>query len=914
VRGLSLRHLHYKTGADTGVRSWATENVPVEQLAISRLERVAARKLLRNDEFPVNSADEAPLQFRQGRGDNTHAGRLVLVESVNYLSVIAPTRKSTTCIVTRGTHRVDDDPIMRYVPFFAAGARDQSKVDISQFEGVAGPRKETLVGCDDEANEYILRYVNAQCDGNPAALEVVKRLGFSEQPLADIAELKRRVLREKLTQDRARRVGAISSTVDKLMTAHQQDQRQGIRERLEQPARSFIVNHLRDGETVALGLRSPNAVTASEVAPGDDALLSASYREFFCRRCFVYNCRNHGIHQPRPVTRVDPRYPNVKAASKLARLAINEDAANDELPSLSPVSSSPSDSRHDEPMEDADTVKAEDHDELADVGISDAAKTDTPNPSMKNERSEDVDGDSPDDATSMADALQSPQIRRSQRSQTAASTKASTMLLSQRPRERKKTAQPRSRSDPDTDVSEYLGLDSAYRSLTANDRAQLLVKETPCGASCCKNFQNTNSSAEATGDNTSGWQVAEMILLDKLLQTLGDNPCAIARVLATKSCVEVAAYSHRRRNCDDSNDEKAAIAKLIANLRSDSGRERASGIGGNSYDHLRRTRQQRMRDRGANHEYIPCDHAGASCNSAGCSCMRRDHFCDKACSCSRDCANRFPGCRCGLGECRTEACPCFFSLRECDPDVCLSCGACELPVVLASDVVAQELSSESRKVTVPEGKMCGNVNILRGKFARIAIAPSDTHGWGAFAREPIAKGSFIYEYTGSLLSQDEAERRGNVYDKSTVSFLFDLNEDSVVDATRKGNKSKFANHDSKTPKCFARIMFVNGNHRIGIYALEDIAEGDELFFNYGYNGVIPDWSQARIAGEKPASDVGGNRSASTSRSSSTSSNSPALTVAAPASTADAPTQEVVIPDTDDAAPADATEDAVNTEL
>nr|KAE8925580.1 hypothetical protein PF009_g24216 [Phytophthora fragariae] len=182
----------------------------------------------------------------------------------------------------------------------------------------------------------------------------------------------------------------------------------------------------------------------------------------------------------------------------------------------------------------------------------------------------------------------------------------------------------------------------------------------------------------------------------------------------------------------------------------------------------------------------------------------------------------------------------WMSLR----DVCTSCGASELPVVIADP--------KSKTKTVAQLKICGNVNIMRGQMRKIGVAASATHGWGAYALEDAEEGDFMYEYTGSLLSQDEAERRGNVYDKTTISFLFDLNEDSVVDATRKGNKSKFANHDSAGPKCFARIMLVNGDHRIGIYAKEDITTGDELFFDYGYSGVIPDWSQARIGSGKDA--------------------------------------------------------------
>ena len=81
-------------------------------------------------------------------------------------------------------------------------------------------------------------------------------------------------------------------------------------------------------------------------------------------------------------------------------------------------------------------------------------------------------------------------------------------------------------------------------------------------------------------------------------------------------------------------------------------------------------------------------------------------------------------------------------------------------------------------------------------------------------REDVRKDEFLTEYRGEVISQEEANRRGAVYDKLNCTFLFGLNDDRVVDAMRKGNVVKFANHCvPEKASMYPRIRLVNGDHR-----------------------------------------------------------------------------------------------------
>ena len=85
---------------------------------------------------------------------------------------------------------------------------------------------------------------------------------------------------------------------------------------------------------------------------------------------------------------------------------------------------------------------------------------------------------------------------------------------------------------------------------------------------------------------------------------------------------------------------------------------------------------------------------------------------------------------------------------------------------------------------------------MKNRKRRLKFAKSDIHDWGLFAMEKIEANDMIIEYIGEKIRLKIADLREIEYEKQGIgsSYLFRVDEDIVIDATKIGNLARFINH------------------------------------------------------------------------------------------------------------------------
>lgn len=94
-------------------------------------------------------------------------------------------------------------------------------------------------------------------------------------------------------------------------------------------------------------------------------------------------------------------------------------------------------------------------------------------------------------------------------------------------------------------------------------------------------------------------------------------------------------------------------------------------------------------------------------------------------------------------------------------------------------------------------------------------------GLGLFATKVIPPKTFIIEYVGPHLSEDEANEKGGKY-------LFEVSKKITIDGTSRENLARYINHACK-PNAEIEIK----KNRVLVFSTKKIAEGEEITYDYG---------------------------------------------------------------------------------
>ncbi|WOL19311.1 histone-lysine N-methyltransferase ASHH3-like isoform X1 [Canna indica] len=133
------------------------------------------------------------------------------------------------------------------------------------------------------------------------------------------------------------------------------------------------------------------------------------------------------------------------------------------------------------------------------------------------------------------------------------------------------------------------------------------------------------------------------------------------------------------------------------------------------------------------------------------------------------------------------------------------------------------------------GNLCVNKPFQYRPMKKMKLIETEKCGSGVVTEEDIRQGDFVIEYVGEVIDDKTCEERlwKMKHCGDTNFYLCEISRDMVIDATYKGNKSRFINHSCQ-PNTEMQKWTIDGEIRIGIFATRDIKRGEELTYDYQF--------------------------------------------------------------------------------
>ncbi|KAI5077321.1 hypothetical protein GOP47_0007145 [Adiantum capillus-veneris] len=133
------------------------------------------------------------------------------------------------------------------------------------------------------------------------------------------------------------------------------------------------------------------------------------------------------------------------------------------------------------------------------------------------------------------------------------------------------------------------------------------------------------------------------------------------------------------------------------------------------------------------------------------------------------------------------------------------------------------------------GPSCTNLPFQRRLGRKLDLVKTEKCGWGIVAAERIKAGDFLIEYVGEVIDDKTCEERlWGIKERGESNFyMCEINREMVIDATFKGNISRFVNH-SCCPNTQLQKWQIDEEIRIGVFAISDIPVGEAITYDYQF--------------------------------------------------------------------------------
>lgn len=192
----------------------------------------------------------------------------------------------------------------------------------------------------------------------------------------------------------------------------------------------------------------------------------------------------------------------------------------------------------------------------------------------------------------------------------------------------------------------------------------------------------------------------------------------------------------------------------------------------------------------------------------------------------------------------------------------------ENPCGFDSECLNRMLMFECHPQVCPAGEYCQNQCFTKRQYPETKIIKTDGKGWGLVAKRDIRKGEFVNEYVGELIDEEECMARIKHAHENDIThfYMLTIDKDRIIDAGPKGNYSRFMNHSCQ-PNCETLKWTVNGDTRVGLFAVCDIPAGTELTFNYNLDCLGNEKTVCRCGASNCSGFLGDRPKTSTSLSS-----------------------------------------------